>query len=36
MERLGGDRLLGMPAALGLRPRPISRCEVNRAPHPLA
>lgn len=34
--RLGGSRLLEMPARLGLRPTPARLDELNLAPHPLA
>jgi ribosomal protein S12 methylthiotransferase accessory factor len=34
--RLGGSRLLEMPARLGLRSRPARLDELNLAPHPLA
>ncbi|MFG1815207.1 TOMM precursor leader peptide-binding protein [Kribbella sp. NPDC049174] len=34
--RLGGSRLLEMPARIGLRPRPTRVDELNLTPHPLA
>ncbi|MFI6680772.1 TOMM precursor leader peptide-binding protein [Kribbella sp. NPDC050470] len=34
--RLGGSRLLEMPARIGLRPAPARLDELNLAPHPLA
>lgn len=34
--RLGGTRLLEMPAQIGLRPTPARLDELNLAPHPLA
>jgi ribosomal protein S12 methylthiotransferase accessory factor len=34
--RLGGSRLLEMPARIGLRPGPTRLDELNLAPHPLA
>ncbi|MFI7061503.1 TOMM precursor leader peptide-binding protein [Kribbella sp. NPDC050124] len=34
--RLGGSRLLELPARLGLRPAPARLDELNLAPHPLA
>jgi ribosomal protein S12 methylthiotransferase accessory factor len=35
-RRLGGSRVYQVPAALGLRDRPVRWDELNHDPHPLA